>query len=47
MARAQPDLFHLYRDGLMSALEVMKVCLEGAERLRTRQLAGIRNPNRA
>lgn len=39
---AQPNLFELYQGGLLSALDVMKVCLEGAEHLRARQLAAIR-----
>jgi len=37
------NLFELYQSGLLSALDVMKVCLEGAENLRTRQLEAIRN----
>ena len=43
MIRAQANLFELYRGGLLSALDVMKVCLEGAEILRARQLAAIRD----
>lgn len=40
---AKASLFELYQNGLLSALDVMKVCLEGAENLRTRQLAAIRD----
>jgi len=43
MPNAQNNLFELYRSGLISALDVMKVCLEGAEKLRSQQLAAIRN----
>jgi phasin family protein len=43
MPNAQSNLFELYRSGLLSALDVMKVCLEGAEKLRNQQLAAIRN----
>jgi len=42
MPNAQNNLFELYQSGLLSALDVMKVCLEGAENLRTQQLAAIR-----
>src|SRR4029078_198944 len=40
---AQNNLFELYRSGLISALDVMKVCLEGAEKLRSQQLAAVRS----
>lgn len=43
MPNAQSNLFELYQSGLLSALDVMKVCLEGAEKLRSEQLAAIRN----
>src|SRR4029079_2789201 len=43
MPNAQNNLFELYRSGLISALDVMKVCLEGAEKLRSQQLAAIQN----
>jgi phasin family protein len=39
---AQGNLFELYQGGLLSALDVMKVCLEGAESLRARQVGAIR-----
>jgi phasin family protein len=39
---AQANLFELYQRGLLSALDVMKVCLEGAQDLRERQLDAIR-----
>lgn len=42
MPNAQSNLFELYQSGLLSALDVMKACLQGAEDLRTKQLAAIR-----
>jgi phasin family protein len=43
MPNAKSNLFELYQSGLLSALDVMKVCLEGAEKLRSEQLAAIRS----
>ena len=43
MPDPQRNLFELYRSGLLSALDVAKVCLEAAESLRSKQLAAIRN----
>ena len=42
MADGQRNLFDLYRGGLLSALDVMKACLDGAEKLRMQQLDAIR-----
>lgn len=43
MPNSKSNLFELYQSGLVSALDVMKVCLEGAEKLRSEQLAAIRD----
>ena len=43
MPNAQSNLFELYQSGLLSALDVMKACLKGAEDLRSQQLAAIQS----
>jgi len=43
MTQPNEHLLQLYRANLKTTLEVMKVCLEGAERLRTSQLQAIQD----
>lgn len=43
MTPQQPELLDLYRASLKSAVELMKLSLENAERLQNQQLAAIRS----
>jgi hypothetical protein len=42
MTRRQAELFDLYRAALKSAVDLMKLSLENAERLQNQQLAAVR-----